>query len=82
MPAALTSCLERIAERTERLRTLDLSTEEGRCQALEESRALLAAVALYRHLLIRAKPQDLPPYFAPRLERTIALETQSAEEVA
>ena len=82
MSAQLTSCLERIAGRTEHLRELDLSTEDGRCQALEESRALLATVALYRHLLICSKPRDLPPYFAPRLEQELPVEELSVEEVA
>lgn len=81
MSSQLASCLERIAGRTERLKGLDLSTEHGHRQALEESRTLLAAVALYRHLLGDSEHRDLLPYFAPRLEQKLPLEELFSDEV-
>ena len=57
--ASLDACLERILQRIDHLRHLDLDEEAGVQDALDESRELMGLLALYRAALQRA-PSPAP----------------------
>ena len=50
------TCWEGLAERVERLKTLDISDEADLEKALDESQRLLGAIAHCRHLLMQVEP--------------------------
>ena len=56
----LDSQLGEVLHRVRRMRELDLSTEQERDQALEESRCILGAIARYRHWLEEIERTEAP----------------------